>query len=107
MMFFMIAPDEIEEYIQDRGSLIIDLREREEYLKKHIRNAVNVPYQEWKRYEESDAFQKIYRKKKIILYCERGPSSFAVARELAEKGFTVGAMVGGIRAYRGKMTDRY
>lgn len=107
MMFHMIAPDEMEQYTEDTGSLIIDLREREDYRKRHIRNAVNVPYQEWDRYEGSEAFQKMCRQKRVILYCERGPTSFTVAKELAEKGIKVSVMVGGIRAYRGKLPERY
>lgn len=107
MVFHMIAPDEMSTYIYDRNCLIIDLREKEEYRKRHIKNAVNVPYRTWNRYENSEAFQKMCRTKKIILYCERGPTSFSVAKELAEKGITVSVMVGGMKAYRGKIEDRY
>ena len=55
----------------------------------------------------SREFAVVTAKKKLVLYCERGPTSFAVAKELAERGIQVNAMAGGIHAYRGKMTETY
>lgn len=107
MIFQMIAPNEIEQYIQDKNSLIIDLREQNDYKKKHIKNAVNVPYLEWNRFENSEMFRKIRKRKKIILYCERGPTSFAVAKELAGKEIPVSVVVGGIHACHGKILEGY
>ena len=107
MTFQIIAPDEIDAYIWDRNSLIVDLRDREAYRKKHIKNAVNIPYQDWKESEKRSEINRICKNKKLILYCERGPTSFAVAKELTEKGMEARVMVGGIRAYRGKLTERY
>ena len=107
MNFGMIAPGEIERFVQDGESMIIDLRDREEYAVRHIAGAVNIPYGEWKEYERSHEFIKAAAEKKLVLYCERGPTSFAVAKELAEKGIQVYAMAGGIHAYRGKMTETY
>ena len=47
------------------------------------------------------------KRKKIILYCERGPTSFAVAKELAEKEIPVSVVVGGIHACHGKILEGY
>ena len=107
MNFGMIAPGEIERFVQDEESVIIDLRDREEFAVRHIAGAVNIPYSEWKEYEKSREFAEAAAKKKLVLYCERGPTSFAVAKELAEKGIRANAMAGGIHAYRGKMTETY
>lgn len=107
MNFAMIAPGEIERFVQDEESVIIDLRDRKEFAARHIVGAVNIPYKEWKEYERSREFAIVTAKKKLVLYCERGPTSFAVAKELAEKGIRVNAMAGGIHAYRGKMTETY
>ena len=79
MNFGMIAPGEIERFVQDEESVIIDLRDRAEFAARHIVGAVNIPYSKWKAYEESREFAKIAAKKKLVLYCERGPTSFAVA----------------------------
>ena len=107
MRFHMLAPDEMEHYLRDDNSLIIDLREEEDYKKDHIRNAINIPYHNWKHYTNSTEFQNIRKKKNIILYCERGPTSFAAAKELMERGIPVSVLVGGIRAYRGNLKERY
>ena len=107
MNFGIIAPGEIERFVRDEESVIIDLRDREEFAVGHIVGAINIPYREWKAYEQSYEFVKVAAKKKIVLYCERGPTSFAVAKELAEKGIRVNAMAGGIHAYRGKMAETY
>ena len=107
MNFGIIAPGEIERFVPDEESVIIDLRDREEFVVRHITGAINIPYREWKTYEQSREFAKMAARKKLVLYCERGPTSFAVAKELAEKGIWVNAMAGGIHAYRGKMTETY
>lgn len=106
-MFGMLAPDDMERYIQDEKSLIIDLRDREDYVRRHIKGAVNIPYREWDSNEKNGKFDRISAGKNVILYCERGPTSFAIARKLAQKGRKVNALVGGIHAYQGKMTERY
>lgn len=107
MTFGMIAPDEIEKYIEDPESQIIDVREKTDYVQKHIRGSINIPYREWSAFEKNGLYARLFQEKNIILYCERGPASFAAARELAEKGIRVSVMVGGIHAYHGKMTERY
>ena len=54
-----------------------------------------MPYERWNgKFPYSE-------QQEIILYCERGSVSMAAARDLAEKGYRVKTVVGGIRAYRG------
>lgn len=107
MRFQMLAPDDVDQYIMNGTGLLIDLREPAEYEKSHLRNAQNIPYrsENWFRW----IGKRLDRKtdKKIILYCERGPTSFAAAKELAEEGIVVFVMVGGIKSYRGKMKEGY
>lgn len=107
MRFQMISPDEVKKFRTDKNTLIIDLREKEVFRKEHIDGAVNIPFEMWTIYEKNLDFLNLLKKKNVILYCERGPTSFSVAKELAEKGISVSAMVGGMKAYRGKMKERY
>lgn len=107
MSFQMLAPDEVDQYAEDNMSLLIDLREADEYEKNHIKNAQNVPYHSPKWYAWVRKMGNRQKNKKIILYCERGPTSFAAAKELSEKEIYVYVMVGGIKAYRGKIKERY
>lgn len=101
MDFQMITPGQMEAYVNDPNALIIDLRDPKEYMERHIRGAVNIPYE---KLQECCIFP---RDRWLILYCGRGASSMSAARLLAEKGYLVKTVVGGIHAYRGKMTETY
>lgn len=95
-MMKTISAKELDGYVQDGTTLIIDLRSRMEYADGHIRGAVNVPYGNFKTGFPGRG------EKKILLYCERGSLSLSVARELHIQGYDTISVVGGIRAYRGK-----
>jgi len=91
-----ISADMIDFYVGRPDVVIIDLRSEEEFTSGHIRGAVNIPY--------DDAEEKIQysRRKVLLLYCERGASSLAMGKQLAERGYQVKSVIGGIRAYRGR-----
>ncbi|MDO5338381.1 MAG: rhodanese-like domain-containing protein [Eubacteriales bacterium] len=86
----------IDYYVGRKDVIIIDLRDKNEYDKSHIRGALNFPYGEtgWKREYPKD--------KILILYCDRGGASLMAARELARRGFRTRSLVGGFEAYRGR-----
>ena len=95
-----ISARELDWYVQNHF-LIIDLRSPADYVYAHIQGAVNVPYGQF------DKELLGYEHDPIVLYCERGALSMAVARELEAKGYKTRSVVGGIRAYRGKKLVRY
>ncbi len=101
MNFEMIPPGELDRYVSDPDALIIDLRTPEEYMEYHMKNAVNIPYE---RLQTCCMFPADMW---LILYCERGGTSLSAAKELAGQGYRVKTVVGGIQAYRGKMTEMY
>lgn len=95
MGFETIPAKELDRLVPSDRGVIIDLRSPEEYRQRHIRGAINLPYERWNgKFPYSE-------QQEIILYCERGSVSMAAARDLAEKGYRVKTVVGGIRAYRG------
>ena len=49
----------------------------------------------------------LLRRKTLILYCERGSTSMKAARELAEAGYRVLTLVGGIQSYKGRNLEQY
>ena len=49
----------------------------------------------------------LLRRKTLILYCERGSTSMKAARELAEAGYRVWTLVGGIQSYKGRNLEHY
>lgn len=95
MDFGMIAVNELDEYVKDGNSFIIDLRTPEEYRMYHIRGAVNIPYRRLGKCRE------LPRDRMLVLYCERGAVSMVAAKELAARGYHVKTVIGGIHAYRG------
>ena len=95
MGFETIPAKELDRLVPSGRGVIIDLRSPEEYRQRHIRGAINLPYERW------NGIFPYSEQQEIILYCERGSVSMAAARDLAEKGYRVKTVVGGIRAYRG------
>lgn len=91
-----ISARELERYAREGKYLIIDLRSGEDFRRKHVRGAVNVP--------QGHFGAGILPEKgaAVILYCDRGALSMAVARELERRGYRTKSVVGGFRAYCGQ-----
>ncbi|MFR6472637.1 MAG: rhodanese-like domain-containing protein [Turicibacter sanguinis] len=65
--------------------LIIDVRDADEYEKGHIRNAINIPYNQLEQHlDELMAYQDT----PIIIYCQSGNCSKIAGEKLEELGFT-------------------
>lgn len=96
MNFETIEPKKIISYLGKEWALIIDLRDEEEYKKKHIRTAINISYD--KLMEGNTEF---FRNKLLVLYCERGNLSLQAARILSERGHHVISVYGGFHAVNG------
>lgn len=93
--FNLISPKDLDRYVDDPDALVIDLRTSREFQISHIKNAVNIPYEN---------IPKMYfpEEKFLVLYCERGGSSMEAARYLTKQGYQVCSVVGGFAAYRGR-----
>lgn len=98
MSFETIRANDITNYIGKRNVLIIDLREREEYLAGHIPSAVNIPYEDLE--EQKINLNRNYL---LIFYCDRGHISLMAARDLIKDGYNIKSLYGGIRAYHGRL----
>lgn len=94
MNFEMISPRELNESRKKNQIILIDLRDKKEFQRKHILNAINIPYEE---IEEN--LYRLPKDQEIILYCERGGVSFMVAKQLSAQGFWVKTLIGGIQGY--------
>lgn len=95
-MLETVAAKELDQYTEEDGVLIVDLRPFGAYAQAHIRNAVNVPQGQFSR-----SWLERSRGRTLILYCSRGSLSLAVARKLDAAGYSVKSVIGGIAAYRG------
>lgn len=88
-----ITFNEVKKLSKEKGYIIVDLRNRGEYNKAHVANAINLPNADYK------TIEKIGRKDLIwILYCQRGSSSFKLASIMEDKGYKVMAVVGGFKS---------
>ncbi len=102
MSFDTIGANDMTNYIGKRNVVIIDLRDREEYIAGHIPTAVNIPYEELE--EQKVGLMRYHL---LILYCDRGHISLMAARDLIQDGYNIKSLYGGIRAYRGKLERGY
>jgi rhodanese-related sulfurtransferase len=98
MPFDTIRTNDINKYIGKPNVMIIDLRDREEYMEGHIQTAVNIPYDMLE--EEKNRLQ---RNCLLIFYCDRGHISLLACRDLMKDGYNIKSLYGGIHAYRGKL----
>lgn len=95
MSFEVISARKLLELSEKRGYIIIDLRAPEDYQKAHVRGAVNISYDDIEK-----GRYRLNKNMRIILYCERGASSFLAARILHGKGYHVYTVVGGYNAVK-------
>ena len=75
MAFEMIRASKLKEFIGNKEYVIVDLRSKNEYDRGHVEGAIHIPYE---RFENNNYY--LPKQKKIIVYCERGATSFLVAR---------------------------
>lgn len=106
MYFENIRPDEIFRQRMNGRGILIDLRNREEYLKGCIPGAMNIPYEElrqWIPQLRKMVMQSSMRTGRavLIVYCDRGNTSLRAARDLYREGFRVKNVYGGIHNYNG------
>lgn len=91
----MIPAKMLDIYINRNETVIVDVRNQEEYNRGHIRGAINISY------EEESKLCQLSKSKTYIVYCDRGAVSLIAARLMIKCGLNVKAITGGIVAYRG------
>ena len=99
MKFGMISVKELRACIDTEGIIIIDLREKSEYYRGHIKGAIHVNSDNLE-YELQRLMKSGKKINKIVLYCERGNSSIMAARDMARLGFPVVSLQGGYISWR-------
>lgn len=97
-----IGSHKLDELIEDKSAIIIDLRDEDEFRYAHIKFAINIAPEKLEK--EKDLLPNT---KKIVIYCDMGATSAMCARTMAKNGFIVYNLVGGIKGYKGKyLIDR-
>ena len=98
MSFDTIPARNIAKYSDSSKYMLIDVRNRDEYVRGHIPGAVNMPYENFDRMRK-----KLSRKMVYIFYCDRGATSLLAARRLYRDGYDVLSVIGGMHAYTGPL----
>lgn len=94
--------NDFEELAQKNEMRIIDVRTRSEYAEGHIAGAENVDV------NQPDFIERLRLKDDVAIYCRSGKRSARAALLIAEQGYNVYELGGGIMAWRqaGKPTVR-
>ena len=74
---------------------IIDLRDEEDYLKKHLNNSINISYKKILIYHE----KYLDKNKKYLLICERGITSKKVSEILNKMGYLTYSLCKGFKNF--------
>lgn len=96
MSFSIIPIQDLENYLRRPGTILIDLREEEDYEQGHIKGAKNIPYERWQVEKETWT----HRYDTVVFYCERGNQSMYAAREMNKKGYYAISIAGGYQGYK-------
>lgn len=78
----VVSPQEAVNLINNESAVVIDLREKENHLRNHIIDAIPATLDEFNK-NKMDR----YKDKTIILVCDQGVKSAALALKLREQGF--------------------
>lgn len=99
---FLKQPDinqEIEDYQNTPGAVLLDVRTPQEYSEGHIPGSKNLPLQ-----TIHNAENVIENKDtKLFVYCRSGARSRQATWELEQMGYTKVNNIGAIADYRGKV----
>jgi rhodanese-related sulfurtransferase len=88
-----------DEFYDDDGRIVLDIRTPEEFAIRHLEGAINVDFYEASFRENIDSLD---RESEYLLYCNSGNRSASALVMMGEMGFTnVKELAGGIQAWIG------
>ena len=100
MDFQVIYPKEIAAMQQEKGALVVDLREWKEYQASHW------PGARWYEFEDAKELgRQLPTERPIILYCDHGGMSMVIAKQLA-KTQHIYSVIGGYEGMK-KIQENY
>ncbi len=79
-----LSVEDFENLIKDKKVFVLDVREKHEFEKGHIKNAKLTPSTN---FDEEFGKLKIKKTDKIALYCRSGSRSGFILNKLLEKGY--------------------
>lgn len=98
MNFKDIDNNKLKELLTDKNTLLIDIRTKEEFEERHIKNAINIPL-----HDLMDNIDDIedFKEKNIVIYCRSGHRSIIACNLLGLSGFNkIYNLKSGILSYK-------
>ena len=83
-MVTQLSSDEFEKLIKEKGTVLIDVREKYEFDAGHIKGAHQISSI---RFDEGFENLGVKKKDKIALYCRSGNRSDFIASKLSQEGY--------------------
>jgi NADPH-dependent 2,4-dienoyl-CoA reductase/sulfur reductase-like enzyme/peroxiredoxin family protein/TusA-related sulfurtransferase/rhodanese-related sulfurtransferase len=77
-----------------KGSYVLDIRERAEYMLEYLPGSVNIPLTELR-----DHLDEIPKDQPVYVYCHVGTRGYTASRILKQNGFNVKNLDGGFKSY--------
>ena len=94
-MYKSINIKEINNIDSNSNNILIDIREKYEYILGNINNSINIPYNYLMILPE----EYLSKNKKYYIYCESGTASRKLCLHLTNLGYDVVDLVGGYKDY--------
>ncbi|USQ14578.1 rhodanese-like domain-containing protein [Legionella lytica] len=89
-----LSPQAAVDLINNENAVVIDLRDKEAFKKGHIIDAIHAKNDDF----EQQKMDK-YKNQPIILVCERGLQSPAIATKISAQGYKPSVLNGGMNAW--------
>lgn len=93
---FALTPLQATQKINHDHAIVIDLRDKESYLKSHIINSISLPLAEIK--NPTQSLVK-YKGKPLIFVCNSGLEAQKIAAQSLKQGYNAYSLAGGIRSW--------
>lgn len=91
-----LSPQEVVNLINNNNAVVIDLRPKENHINSHIIDSISATLVEF----DKNKMDR-YKNKTVILVCEQGVKSAALALKLRQQGFTNPLVLsGGMNAWQ-------
>ena len=94
-MYKSINIKEIDNIVIDSNNILIDIREKYEYILGNIKRSINIPYN----YLMIVPSEYLSMDKKYYIYCDSGTKSRKLCLHLSNLGYNVIDLAGGIKDY--------
>ncbi len=94
-----LTPQGLTQLVNGSDAVVVDLREKNEFEQGHIVDATNIPFKSLQnKADGADAYDVFapFKEKSVVVVCKMGQHSSHVAKQLAQKGYDVYRLGGGV-----------